>query len=72
MKHQMALGDDAFVLQAVERVAPGNLRDISKAQRRPLAEPLDHYVDSYADGKQGMAEAHIHCARLVKHSVFTR
>lgn len=58
VRHQLALGDDAFVLRAVERAAPENLRDISKAQRRPLAKPLAHYVESYADRKRGMAEAY--------------
>ena len=58
VKHQLALGDDAFVLNAIERVAPENLRDISKAQRRPLAKPLEFFVDSYADAKQGMADAY--------------
>lgn len=58
VKHQLALGDDTFVLRAGERVAPENLRDISKAQRWPLAKLLGHYVKSYADSKQGMAEAY--------------
>lgn len=58
VRHQLALGDDAFVLNAVELAAPENLRMLSKAQRKPLARSLCYYVDQFANAKQGMAEAY--------------
>ena len=58
VRHQLALGDDAFVLQVVEKVAPENLRDIASAQRRPLAKPLSFYRESNTVVKQGMVLAY--------------
>lgn len=58
VRHQLALGDDDFVAQAVHDSAPENLRDVSRAQRRALAKPLAYYLQHYTDPKQGMAEAY--------------
>jgi len=58
VRHQLALGDDAFVKTAVELADPDNLRDVSRAQRRPVAQPLTYYLDSFDDPKQGMALAY--------------
>ncbi len=59
VKHQLALGDDVFVLQAVELASPENLRDVSRTQRRPLAKSLKFYLSEYANAKEGMAQAYL-------------
>lgn len=56
---QIYLGGEAFV-QRMGALAEDRLEDLEvpRAQRRPLARPLPHYVSSYADRREGMAQAY--------------
>jgi len=47
-----------FVKTAVELADPDKLRDVSRAQRRPVAKPLTYYLNCFDDPKQGMALAY--------------
>jgi putative transposase len=60
LKSQIFLGETAFVerLQRQIQVESGGLREIPKAQRRPPAEPLSHYVETFTDAKEGMRKAY--------------
>jgi REP element-mobilizing transposase RayT len=58
LRHQVFLGSDAFV----ERSAQGSwplekLREVPRAQRRPLAQPLRHYEETYPLRREAMARA---------------
>jgi REP element-mobilizing transposase RayT len=56
---QIYLGGEAFV-QRMSALAEDRLEDLEvpRAQRRPLARPLSHYVSAYADRREGMAQAY--------------
>jgi len=56
---QIYLGGEAFV-QRMGALAEDRLEDLEvpRAQRRPLARPLSHYVSAYADRREGMAQAY--------------
>lgn len=60
LKNQIFLGDTSFVerLQRQITAETGNLAEIPKAQRRPLAKPLNHYVEAYPNAKEGMKTAY--------------
>jgi len=45
-------------LQKQIQIDAGDLKEIPKAQRRPPAEPLSHYVEIFADAKKGMKKAY--------------
>ncbi len=57
-RHQLILGDDAFVEQYHQNKAHGELRELSKAHRRSLALPLANYEQGYADRNEAMAQAY--------------
>jgi hypothetical protein len=56
---QIYLGREAFVQRraalAKERA---EALEVPRAQRRPQARPLSYYVSTYADRKEGMAQAY--------------
>jgi REP element-mobilizing transposase RayT len=56
---QIYLGGEAFVqrMVALAQDKSGEL-EVPRAQRRPQARPLSHYVSTYADRKEGMAQAY--------------
>jgi len=55
---QIYLGVDAFVKRmATMDEEKFEEMEVPRAQRRPLARPLSHYVSSHTDRKQGMALA---------------
>ena len=56
---QIYLGGEAFV-QRMVTLAHDKLGDVEvpRAQRRPQARPLSHYLSTYADRKEGMAQAY--------------
>jgi putative transposase len=60
LKSQIFLGEKAFVerLQRQIQVESGGLREIPKVQRRPPAEPLSRYVETFTDDKEGMRKAY--------------
>lgn len=58
LRHQVFLGSDAFV----ERFAQGSrpldkLREVPRAQRRPLVQSLRHYEQTYPRRREAMARA---------------
>jgi REP element-mobilizing transposase RayT len=57
-KHQLMLGDDAFIEQHHQSKTQEELREFSKAHRRSLALPLAEYAKKYADRNEAMAQAY--------------
>lgn len=57
-RHQLILGDDAFVEQHCRNEAHAELRELSKAHRRTLAAPLANYEQRYTDRNEAMAHAY--------------
>ena len=57
-RHQLILGDDAFVEQHHQNKAREELRELSKAHRRSLALSLANYAQRYADRNEAMAQAY--------------
>ena len=57
--HQLLLSDDAFVVQYQQDKKPDELREVSKAQRRSLAMPLDDYLCHYQNRNEAMAQAYL-------------
>ena len=57
-RHQLILGDDAFVEQHHRNEAREELRELSKAHRRSLAPSLANYQKRYAGRNEAMAQAY--------------
>lgn len=58
VKGQVYLGSDAFLQQMQTFADKSNFSEIPRAQRRPLAKPLEFYRDTIADRKAAMAAAY--------------
>jgi REP element-mobilizing transposase RayT len=59
LKNQVYLGSDEFVEDTQTKMDPNqSLLDIPKPQKLSPPKPLEHYVDSYEDRKQGMSKAY--------------
>lgn len=59
LRGQIYLGDEDFVKKLHRRVtANDQLKEIPRAQRRPVPEPLDHYARHADDPKQAMVAAY--------------
>lgn len=58
-RHQLLLGDDAFVDSHRQVQQPETLREVSKAQRRSVALPLAEYRSRYPDRDEAMARAYL-------------
>lgn len=58
-RHQLFLGDDAFVESHRQAGTADVLREVSKAQRRAAALPLDEYGSRYAERDDAMAQAYL-------------
>ena len=60
LKNQIFLGEQAFVekLQNQIQVESGDLKEIPKAQRRPLGKSLNDYVETFGNAKEGMKKAY--------------
>ena len=56
-RHQLILGDDAYVEQHHQNRAHEELRELSKAHRRTLALSLANYEQRNADRNEAMAQA---------------
>jgi putative transposase len=56
--HQLLLGDDEFVASRQKLALQESLRDVSKAQRRSIALPIEEYEVRYANRKEAMAKAY--------------
>lgn len=57
-RHQLILGDDAFVEQHHQNKSHEELRELSKAHRRSLASPLAEYARKHPDRNEAMAHAY--------------
>lgn len=57
-RHQLYLGDDAFVAQLRQETLPEQLRELSLAHKRSLALSLSDYQASYPDRDEAMAKAY--------------
>lgn len=57
LRGQIYLGSDAF-LEKMQALCNKEITEVPRIQRRPLAKPLAHYVQVYADPREGMAAAY--------------
>jgi REP element-mobilizing transposase RayT len=62
VRHQLILGDTAFVRQHHGLISDAPLRDVSKAQRRMVALSLAEYRRQFPDRDQAMAKAYFSTA----------
>jgi putative transposase len=58
VRHQLFLGDDAFVARFVDAKRRDELSEVSRAQRRPMAWPLAAYAVAFAQRDEAMAQAY--------------
>lgn len=58
-RHQLLLGDKAFVERHWQPANTDTLREVSKAHRRSVALSLDEYQTRYPDRDQAMAQAYL-------------
>ncbi|ADE15154.1 protein of unknown function DUF1568 [Nitrosococcus halophilus Nc 4] len=58
-RHQLVLGDEAFVKRYRQDKRPEELREVSKAHRRALAMSLEEYRDRYEHRDEAMARAYL-------------
>ena len=65
-RHQLLLGDDAFVERHRTKIKPEELREVSKAHRRSLALSLEEYQHRYGQRQEAMAHAYLSGAYRVK------
>ncbi len=59
VRHQLLLGDDAFVDRHRTKTKPEELREVSKAHRRSLALSLEEYQQRYDLQQEAMARAYL-------------
>jgi hypothetical protein len=59
VRHQVLLGDDAFVARHQQDQSTARLREVSKAQRRSVALELRAYGAIYPDRAEAMARAYL-------------
>ena len=58
-RHQFLLGDDSFEKCYRKVASSAELREISKAQKRALALPLEDYTTQHPDRNEAMAKAYL-------------
>ena len=58
LRHQLFLGDEAFVERFRDMKKPEQLREIPKSQRRAMAKSLSEYRSNYPDRNEAMARAY--------------
>ena len=59
LRGQIYLGGEAFVQRMAALAADeSEALEVPRAQRRPQAQPLSHFVHAYADPKEGMTRAY--------------
>lgn len=58
-RHQLLLGDDAFVERHRQTKNSEELREVSKAHRRTVALPLDEYQTRHPDRDCAIAQAYL-------------
>ncbi|MFZ6758612.1 hypothetical protein ACO0K9_15520 [Undibacterium sp. Ji50W] len=57
-RHQLLLGDDAFVEKYQHQLRPEDLRDVSIAHRRAISLPFHAYQENFTDRNEVMAQAY--------------
>ena len=58
LRHQVFLGGDGFAERHIGASAPlDRLREVPRAQRRPLAKPLAAFAAAYPERREAMAQA---------------
>lgn len=62
IRHQVLLGDDAFVATHQQLEGPEELEEIVRTERRAVALPLAEYQARYADRDEAMARAYLSSA----------
>ncbi|MEO6421921.1 MAG: hypothetical protein ABIR84_04365 [Candidatus Nitrotoga sp.] len=55
---QVFLGSEAFIKRMQRLTDKSTIGEIPRAQRRPLAKPLDYYQNKYCDVKAAMVAAY--------------
>lgn len=58
VRHQVILGDDAFAERFNGLRVPEALREVPKAQRRPIAGELESFATRYPERREAMAQAY--------------
>ena len=58
LRGQVFLGGDEFLKRMQKLADKAAIGEIPRAQRRPLAKPLNHYRDALPDARKGMAAAY--------------
>jgi len=58
VRHQLFLGDDAFISLFEDAKAGEELADVARTQRRPMARPLPDYAEYSTDRDEAMAKAY--------------
>ena len=58
LRHQVFLGDEAFVERFRDMKHPEQLREVPKSQRRAMAKSLGEYRSGYPDRNEAMARAY--------------
>lgn len=66
VRHQMLLGDPDFVDKFRDAKSPDELREVSKAHRRSVAKPLEHFQSTYPERNLAMAKAYASGAYTMK------
>ena len=66
-RHQLMLGDAAFVARHQQEGGPESFCEISRAQRRSLALSIDEYRTKYACRDEAMARAYLSTAFTMAH-----
>lgn len=59
LKSQIYLGSERFVERMQKQLPEGDLTEVPRAQRRPLAKPLENYQRRYANPREAMARAYL-------------
>jgi putative transposase len=58
VRHQLFLGDDAFIARFADAKRREELSEVSRAQRRPMARSLAAYAEAHSRRDQAMAQAY--------------
>jgi putative transposase len=61
-RHQILLGDDAFVSAHQQGQNPGTLVEVVREERRAVALPLSEYASRYSNRNEAMARAYLSTA----------
>lgn len=66
VRHQLLLGDSAFVAKHASTVAPDRLDEVVRTQRRSIAMSLDRYVEEHGRSDEAIARAYASAAYTMR------